>query len=104
MENKLYGLSYSKRGQFFGLDVETGETLWTSNGRIALGAAILDIGNVLISLTNDSQLRIIEKNSSSFKLIKQYSMADNPIWAHPVLWNKNILIKDEENLTLYSLD
>lgn len=104
VENILYGLSYSKRGQFFGLDVQTGKTLWTSEGRIALGAAILDIGNVLVTLTSDSQLRILAKNTDSYKIIKQYAVSENPTWAHPVLLGKNILIKDEAKLTLFSLD
>ena len=83
--DKLYGLSYTKRGQFFSMNARTGQTLWTSEGRQAQGAAILDAGSVLLALTDNSQLRMIDKNPDGYSLLKQYSVAQSPTWAHPVI-------------------
>ncbi len=40
----LFGLTNRNRGQFFGLDLGTGKTMWTTKGREAENAAFLTAG------------------------------------------------------------
>jgi outer membrane protein assembly factor BamB len=100
----MFGVSYLKRGQFFCLDPRTGTTLWTSEGRQADNAAIVDGGSVLLFLTNDAELIVAKKSGKGFEPLRKYSVADSPTWAHPVILNGGILIKDATTLALWGTE
>jgi len=100
----LFGLSHHKRGQFFCLDPRTGTTLWTSAGRQADNAAIVDGGSVLLFLTNGAELIVTKKSGKGFEALRKYSVADSPTWAHPVILNRGVLIKDATTLALWSTE
>ncbi|MEW5977668.1 MAG: PQQ-binding-like beta-propeller repeat protein [Acidobacteriota bacterium] len=101
-EQLLFGLSHRNKGQFFCLDANTGKVLWTSPGRQGDNAAMLRAGDWLISLTNEAQLIVGKAGPDKFQVWKQYSIADSPTWAHPVLVGSQVLIKDLSTLTLWS--
>jgi hypothetical protein len=82
----------------------TGKTIWTSEGRQAEGAAILSAEDALFSLTNQAKLIAFAKSESEYKPLASYQVAGSPTWAHPVIWERNILVKDETNLTLWSFE
>jgi outer membrane protein assembly factor BamB len=100
----LFGLSYLKRGQFFCLDPRNGALLWTSEGRQADNAPIIDAGSVLLFLTNDAELIVARKSAKAFEPLRKYSVADSPTWAHPVILNSGILIKDATTLALWGTE
>lgn len=100
----LYGLSNLRKGQFFCLDARTGEVLWTTEGREGANASLLDAKNVLFMLTSDAELIIASKSAKGFEQRARYTVADTPTWAHPVVIGKQILIKDEANLTLWNIE
>jgi len=104
VEDKLYGLSYANRGQFFAMEARTGKLLWTSEGRQAQGAAILSAGNELLALTDEAKLIAMTRDDSAYKTLANYQVAKSPTWAHPVIWEKNILVKDETALALWWMD
>jgi outer membrane protein assembly factor BamB len=99
----LFGFSHFKRGQFFCLDPRSGATLWTSEGRQADNAAIVDGGSVLLLLTNNAELIVAKKSGKGFEPLRKYSVADSPTWAHPVILNRGILIKDDTTLAQWIL-
>ena len=97
--NMLFGLSPLKKGQFFAIDADTGKTLWQSPGRMGENAAILNLGGkVLLLLTNDANLIVLPVNAKEYAPVTQYTVADSPTWAHPVVIGNRILIKDETTL------
>lgn len=100
----LFGLSHKRKGQFFCLDARTGQTAWTSNGREGDNAAMLAAGDVLMMLTSDAQFIIARNSASGFHVLKKYTVADSPTWAHPVILGNRVLIKDASSLTLLGLD
>ncbi len=100
----LYGLSALRKGQFFCLDARTGETLWATEGRAAMNASMLLGKEFLYSLTDDAEFIIAAKNTRSYAPLTKYIVADSPTWAQPILYGKEILIKDEANLTLWSIE
>ena len=102
--DKLYGLSYTNRGQFFALEARTGKLLWVSEGRQAQGAAILSAGAALLALTDEAKLIAMTPEASTYKTLANYQVANSPTWAHPVIWEKNILVKDETVLTLWRME
>ena len=100
----LYGFSMQRKGQFFCLDPRTGEVLWTSEGRQGESASIVSAREVLFCLTGDAELIIVKPSAKAFEPIARYSIADSTTWAHPVILDKHILIKDASHLTLWSLE
>jgi outer membrane protein assembly factor BamB len=97
----LYGFSERKRGQFFCLKPGDGTTVWTSEGRQADNAAIVAAGSVLLLLTPDATLTVARQTGKSFDVLRKYTVADSPTWAHPVVMGRGILIKDANTLALW---
>jgi outer membrane protein assembly factor BamB len=100
----LYGLSNLRKGQLFCLDVKTGDVLWTTEGREGQNAAILQSQKEIFLLTNDADLIIASKSAKGFEHLARYKVADSSTWAHPVILDRQILIKDAANLTLWSIE
>jgi outer membrane protein assembly factor BamB len=95
----LFGLSARNKGQFFSIDADTGKTLWLGPGRMAENAAILNLGGkVLLMLTNDAKLVVLPTKAKDFAPVAEYTVAESPTWAHPVVTGNRILIKDETTL------
>ncbi len=101
--DRLFGMSHFKRGQFFCLDVRTGEVRWTSDGRQGDNAALLRTDEILLALTTNAELIIARATSEGYDVVRSYEVADTPTWAHPVILENQILIKDESHLALWKL-
>jgi outer membrane protein assembly factor BamB len=100
----LFGLSHKRKGQFFCLDARTGKTMWTSNGREGDNAAIVTTGQLLFLLTDSAELIVAQSDPKQFAVLKKYSTADSPTWAHPVIVQNLILIKDAGSLALLAFE
>jgi hypothetical protein len=88
-----------KKGQFFALDADTGKTLWQGPGRMGENAAILNVGgSSFLALTNEANLIVVPVNAKEYAPSVQYTVANSPTWAHPVMLGNRILIKDETTL------
>lgn len=103
-DDMLLGFSNERSGHFFCLNAQTGETLWQSEGQKGDNAALLIAGDVLLALMNDSNLVVIKAIPEKFEQIAQYKVADSQTWAHPVIFGKYILVKDNTNLYLWGLE
>ncbi len=102
-EGRLYGFSEKRRGQFFCLDLETGDALWTSDGREGDNAAVWIAGETVIALTTNSELVFFAAKDDDIHEHARYEVADTPTWAHPVIAGKAIYVKDEGSLTRWTL-
>jgi outer membrane protein assembly factor BamB len=98
----LYGLTQRNRGQFFCADGKTGQTKWTTRGREGENAALIVSGDLALATTTEGELVVFRPNEKSFDLIKRYTIAGSPVWAHPVPAGKGILIKDASALTYWT--
>ena len=103
VESTLYGMSSRSRGQFFAIDAATGKTLWTTRGRDAENAAIVAAGKLLLILTPQAELVVARANTASFDVVRRYTVADTPTWAHPVVDGNRIFVKDADALTLWTV-
>jgi outer membrane protein assembly factor BamB len=99
----LYGLSHKKKGQLYALDLATGKTLWLSEGRLGDNAALVASGGALLALTTDAALIVAKQDPKAYSVIRSYTVADSPTWAHPAPTAGGILVKDKESLALWSL-
>jgi outer membrane protein assembly factor BamB len=98
----LFGSSHYKKGQLFCLDPRNGEVLWKDEGRLGDYAALLLSEKLLFVLTTDGEFMVAEKTGEAFRKLAQYSVADSPTWAHPVILGSQLLVKDFSSLALWS--
>jgi hypothetical protein len=99
----LFGMSNRNRGQFFAIDLANGKTLWTTRGREAENAAVVSAGSLLFMLKADAELVIARANPASFDVVRRYTVANSPTWAHPVIDANRIFVKDADTLTLWTV-
>jgi len=104
IDGVLYGLSHLNSGQYFALDLESGQVLWKSQPRQADNAAVVKAGTTLFLLQNDAHLIVMKANRSGFNPLKNYEVAMGETWAQPVVSGNRIFVKDVSNLTLWTLN
>lgn len=98
----LFGMSHLNSGQYFSLDLDTGDILWTSMPRQAEHASILRSGNTIFSLEDDAELLVLEHSRTGFSPIKRYNVADSETWTLPTLSGNRLFVKDISTLTLWT--
>lgn len=103
-EGRLFGMGYRNKGSFVALDASTGKTLWETAGREGDNTAVLTGGDKVFLLTSDAVLIVAKASSTAFEPIRRYQVAKSLVYAHPVISGSNILVKDVENLTLWSAE
>jgi outer membrane protein assembly factor BamB len=99
----LYGLSHRNRGQFVALDARTGKLLWSTRGREGDNAAVVTTRHAVLALTTGAELVVFEPSTTGFAEIRRYDVADSATWAHPALAGRQILVKDEETVSAWTL-
>ena len=100
----LYGFNSRKKGQFICLDARTGKTVWATPGREATNASVVSAGANLVWLTDAGDLIVSKKSAKAFEQVARYSVSDSPVWTQPVLLGREILIKSDTALSLWSLN
>ena len=99
----LFGLTQRNMGQYFALDVTTGKTLWTSEGRQANNIAIARAGDILFSLEHDGELVVMRASRTAFEPLRRYKVAEADTWTQPAISGNRIFVKDVSTLTLWTL-
>ena len=100
----LVGLSHLNSGQYFGLDLETGEVRWTSDPRQADHASILRSGQTVFSLEDDAELLVLRDSRSAFVPVERYDVAGSATWTLPTLSGNRLFVRDVSTLTLWTVD
>jgi outer membrane protein assembly factor BamB len=98
----LYGLS--DRGNFFCMNAKTGETAWTDTVRRQNFGAILDVGPVLLGLTQNGTLTVFQPSDKAYTEIASIKVADAQTYAHPVLAGNRIFVRDQDSVYLWTID
>ena len=104
IDGVLFGLSHLNSGQYFGLDLDTGQVLWTSDPRQAENAAIVRAGDTIFSLEDDAELVVVRNSRTGFEPFERYEVANSPTWAAPALSRNRLFVKDVASLTLWTFD
>lgn len=104
VRDMLYGFSVKKKGQFFCLDLRDGKPVWMTEGREGDNASVLSAGEQIFILTDDAKLIVASGGGKSFEELRRYQVAESPTWAHPVLLDGQLLVKDAESLALWSFE
>ena len=100
----LFGIS--GRGNLYCVDAITGKTAWTDGtSRDQMGfAGIVDAGRVLLALPSNSELIVFKPDRARFTQVRSYKVSDAQTYAHPVISGNRIFIKDEDSLTMWTVD
>lgn len=98
----LYGLTHRNRGQFFALDAATGRTLWTSPPRQGDNAALTTAGELLLATTTEGELAVMRQGKQGYDVVRKYTVAESPIWAHPAFTARGVVVKDAETLSFWT--
>ena len=104
VDGVLYGLSHLNSGQYFGLDLTTGQVLWTSDPRQAENAAMAHAGDIVFSLEEDAELLVIKTNRTGLDVLKRYEVAASSTWAQPAISGNRLFIKAVSSLALLTVD
>jgi hypothetical protein len=104
VDGVLYGLSHLNSGQYFGLDLDTGKVLWTSDPRQAEHAAMSKTGDTIFSLEDDAELVVIRHSRTGFEPVRRYDVAEEETWAPPAISGNRLFVKDVSSLTLWTLN
>ena len=102
VNDTLVGLSHKNSGQFFGLDAQTGKTVWMSAPRQATNAAMLRAGDVLFVLKDDAELIVTRVGPQGFEPLRTYTVADSATWALPAISGNRLFVKDLASLALWT--
>lgn len=97
----IYGLTHRSRGQYFCVDARSGKTMWTTRGREGENAALLTSGGFVMAMTTEGELVVFRSNPTQFDLVKRYTLAESPVWAHPAPAGSGIVVKDEQTLAYW---
>jgi len=66
--------------------------------------SVVDAGSVLLVLTPASELVVFEPSATEFKELARYKVADTPTYVYPVTSGKRIITKDQDNVTLWTVE
>jgi len=97
----LYGLSNKNR--LFCINAGTGQTAWADETVLQVFGSIVDCGSVLIVLTSNSNFVVLKPDGEKYSQVASIKLEENSIYAHPVVTDNRIYIKDKESLTLFTL-
>jgi len=118
----LFG--FSAGNDFFCINAQDGKTAWTApstaasadsagdgaaGGRKGRGGrgggfgSIVDAGSVLLALTPASELIAFEPSDKSYHELARIKVAETPTHAYPVVSANRVFVKDQEAVTLWTV-
>lgn len=95
---RVCGFSHRRRGQLFCLDAASGRTVWLSDGRLGDNASLVAGGSTLLALTSEGELLLVDAGGPAFRLLRRWTVAATPTWAHLAVVPEGVLVKDEDSL------
>jgi outer membrane protein assembly factor BamB len=98
----LYGLSSQSR--LFCINASTGQTAWKDETPLQNFGSLVDAGSVIIVLTSNSNFVVLKPDGQKYNLVTLIKLAESGIYAHPILSGKRIFVKDNESLTLFTIN
>jgi outer membrane protein assembly factor BamB len=98
----LYGLSSQSR--LFCINASSGQTAWLDNTALQNFGSIVDAGFVIVALTSNSNFVVLKPDGQKYSQVALLKLTETPIYAHPILSGNRIFIKDNESLTLFTVN
>lgn len=97
----LYGLSSLRK--LFCINASNGQTAWKDEAVLQNFGSIVDAGSVIIVVASNSSFIVLKPDGQKYNQVANYKLTETGIYAHPIITGNRIYIKDNENLTLFTL-
>ncbi len=98
----LFGLS--DRGRLYCMSAGTGQTAWADENSHKNFGALLDAGSAIFALPSESELIAFKPSGKEYEELARIKVADTPVYAHPIIAGNRIYVKDNETLTMWTID
>ncbi len=98
----LFGIS-DPDNNIYCLSARDGQTLWTDTVRYGRFGTVIDVGPVLLALPV-SELLVIAPSDKAYTELARYKIAQEQVYAYPVVAGSRIYVKDKETLTLWTVE
>ncbi len=98
----LFGLS--ERGALYCVDTKANKTAWTDTTNRGQFGSIVDAGSCLMLLPQSGELTVYKADAREYAEIAKYKVAETQTYAHPVLSGNRIFVKDQDSLTLWTIE
>ena len=96
---------FSERGSYFSITQSTGKTAWVTPAAGGQGfGSVLEAGNVILTLSQNGQLRALAPNEKSYEELANYKVAETDVFADPVISGQRIYIKDRSSVSLWTIE
>ncbi len=66
--------------------------------------SIVDAGSVLLALNPTSLLIVFEPSDKEFKQLASYKVAESQTYAYPVIAGNRVFVKDQDSVTLWTIE
>jgi outer membrane protein assembly factor BamB len=100
---QLVGFGYTRKGELFGIDSNSGELLWRGEPRWGDHASLLSWGDEVLVFREDGTLVLVKVSSQGYEIVRQYRVGESLMWAHPAIVGDRLLIRDGGRLVAYQL-
>ncbi|MEN6427482.1 MAG: hypothetical protein ABFE13_19180, partial [Phycisphaerales bacterium] len=87
----------------FCMSARDGKTLWTDTTKYGRFGTVIDAGSVLLALPV-SDLFVIEPTDAKYTELARYKVAQEQVYAYPIVAGNRIYVKDKDSLALWTLD
>jgi outer membrane protein assembly factor BamB len=101
-DEMLFGLTPS--ANLYCMDAKKGDVLWTDSTRRGECGEILNAGPVLLALSSDMNLVAFLPSAKGFMEVAHYQVADSATWAAPIISGNRVFVKDQNSLTLWTIE
>ena len=101
----LYGGSGQNAGAPVCLELKTGKVCWKESDLAPGSAAVVYADNYLYFLYDNGLVALIEANPQNFHVKASFKMTSEqgPKWAHPVILDGKLYLRDHDMLFCYDL-
>jgi outer membrane protein assembly factor BamB len=96
---------FSAGGSLYCLNAEDGKTAWVDTAKHGKGfAAVLNAGSVILALPATSNLIAFKPDAKQYEEVAKIKVAESATYAHPVISGKRIFVRDQDAVTLYTIE
>ena len=102
-DGMLFGVTGAS--QFFCIDAQSGKTAWIGPRDTGGGyGSVVDAGAVLLGITPDSGLVVIEPSAKAYNELARIKVADSQVFAHLVVAGNRLFVKDRDSVALFTVE
>jgi outer membrane protein assembly factor BamB len=98
------GAVFGYTGSFFCASAKTGQTLWADSRKSGQNGALLDAGSQLLAITMNGDFVAFKSSQSEYKELARMKVTNTELWAHPLVADNRIYIRDGETMSLWTIE